>query len=94
MLFINSDISLQPTDTDLVGIDELEEVEEALEVEETDGIELEPFNLAQERRDGYFDEGGNYVENKNKDDEDEEKDAWFASAKGEFYTQSHAYIQG
>ena len=42
---------------------------------------LEPFNLAQERAEGYFDEGGHYVENK-KDDADQ-TDAWLGSADGE-----------
>ncbi len=69
-------------ETELVGDEEIHEVEEALEVEEEDGITLEPFNLAQERRDGYFDEGGHYVEHKNKDEEEVEKDAWFADSKG------------
>ena len=27
-----------------------------------DGIEIEPFNLDQEREEGYFDESGNFVE--------------------------------
>lgn len=27
-----------------------------------DGISIEPFNLDQEREEGYFDENGNYVE--------------------------------
>lgn len=27
-----------------------------------DGIRLEPFNLEQEREEGYFDENGNFVE--------------------------------
>lgn len=29
---------------------------------EDDGIRLEPFNLKQEREEGYFDADGNYVE--------------------------------
>ncbi len=70
-------------ETELVGVGDLEEVEEALEVEEDDGVTLEPFNLAQERREGYFDEGGHYVEHRNKDEEELEKDAWLASSKGE-----------
>lgn len=36
----------------------------------------------QERQEGYFDEGGSYVEHNNKDEEEAEKDAWFSSAKG------------
>ena len=35
---------------------------------------------AQERAEGFFDEGGHYVERK--DEDEDEKDAWFASAKG------------
>lgn len=70
-------------ETELVEDDDLQQVEEALEVEKEDGITLEPFNLAQERRDGYFDEGGHYVEHRNKDEEDEEKDAWLATSRGE-----------
>ena len=34
----------------------------------------------QERAEGFFDEGGHYVERK--DEDEDEKDAWFASAKG------------
>lgn len=40
---------------------------------EDDGIELEPFNLKQEREDGYFDANGNYVEYVGRN---ETKDAW------------------
>jgi hypothetical protein len=67
-------------DTDLVDDEELVGVEEALEQEEEGGMKLEPFNLAQERAEGFFDEGGHYVEKK--DEDEDEKDAWFASAKG------------
>ena len=45
---------------------------------EDEGIALEPFNLEQERREGFFDEEGHYVEKK----DDEEKDAWLASGEG------------
>ena len=62
-------------DTELVGDDALEEVEEALELEEDDGIKLEPFNLAQERQEGFFDEEGHYVEKRDKEEEEAEKDA-------------------
>ena len=68
-------------DTDLVADTELEGVEEALEVEEDEGVTLEPFNLAQERHEGYFDEGGSYVETKAEEDE-EERDAWLTSTEG------------
>ena len=69
-------------DTELVGDDALEEVEEALEMDEDDGIKLEPFNLAQERQEGFFDDDGHYVERRDKDEEEAEKDAWFASTRG------------
>ena len=69
-------------DTELVGEDALEEVEEALEMDEDDGIKLEPFNLAQERQEGFFDDDGHYVERHDKDEEEAEKDAWFASIRG------------
>ena len=75
--------ALSPADTELVGDDALEEVEEALELEEDDGIMLEPFNLAQERQEGFFDEEGHYVEKRDKDEEEAEKDAWFTSTKGD-----------
>ncbi len=81
-------------DTELVGDDALEEVEEALELEEDDGIKLEPFNLAQERQEGFFDDEGHYVEKRDKEEEEAEKDAWFSSTKGEgtlsHGTSSHA----
>eukprot|EP00891_Asterochloris_glomerata_P005942 jgi/Astpho2/5942/fgenesh1_pg.00080_%23_134_t len=57
-----------------------EEAEELAGQDEDEGIKLTAFNMAEERADGYFDEGGHYVENK-KDDE-EEKDAWLASGEG------------
>ena len=71
-----------PADTELVGDDALEEVEEALELEEDDGMKLEPFNLAQERQEGFFDKEGHYVEKRDKEEEEAEKDAWFSSTKG------------
>ncbi|KAJ0443002.1 putative CD2 antigen cytoplasmic tail-binding protein 2/Lin1 [Helianthus annuus] len=42
---------------------------------EDDGIQLEPFNLEQERKEGYFDQTGNYVEYVSNDI----KDAWLDS---------------
>ena len=66
-------------DVDLV--EDVERVEEELEVEEDDGIQLEAFNLKEERRKGYFDEAGNYVENEKEEDE-ETTDAWLASDEG------------
>ena len=35
---------------------------------EDDGIQIEPFNLQQEREEGYFDANGNYVEYVNKNE--------------------------
>ncbi|XAR53058.1 hypothetical protein NMG60_11021453 [Bertholletia excelsa] len=43
-----------------------------------DGIQIEPFNLDQEREEGYFDEQGHYVEYVN---ENEIKDAWLDSVE-------------
>ena len=65
-------------DTELVGDADIEAVEERLEAAEDDGVALEPFNLEQERREGFFDEEGHYVEKK----DEEEKDAWLASSEG------------
>eukprot|EP01018_Ginkgo_biloba_P035023 Gb_16472 [translate_table: standard] len=45
---------------------------------EDDGIKIEPFNLKQEREEGYFDSEGNYVEYGN---ENEIKDAWLESVE-------------
>lgn len=69
-------------DTDFV--EDVRDVEEELEGDEEDDNEvpLEPFNLKQERQEGYFDEGGHYVENKK--DNDEDKDAWLNSDEGAF----------
>jgi len=38
----------------MMGVDELADVEEALEEEEEGGMKLEPFNLAREREVGGF----------------------------------------
>ncbi|KAL0033088.1 hypothetical protein WJX79_002251 [Trebouxia sp. C0005] len=62
-------------DTDMPS--HVEEAEEFLDREEDDGVKLEPFNLAQERAEGHFDESGHYVENKK--DDAEETDAWLGS---------------
>lgn len=59
----------------------VEEAEELLDRDEDDGVKLEPFNLAQERAEGFFDESGHYVENKK--DDAEETDAWLGSEDGE-----------
>ncbi|GAB4814666.1 hypothetical protein N2152v2_001712 [Parachlorella kessleri] len=68
-------------DTDLV--EDLEGVEEELEADEDDGIQLEAFNLKEERRRGHFDESGNYVEGKDEDDVD---DAWLKSEEAKVVT--------
>jgi len=65
-------------DTDMPS--HVEEAEEILDREEDDGVKLEPFNLAQERAEGHFDESGHYVENKK--DDTEETDAWLGSDDG------------
>ena len=65
-------------DTDMPS--HVEEAEEILDREEDDGVKLEPFNLAQERAEGHFDESGHYVENKK--DDAEETDAWLGSDDG------------
>jgi CD2 antigen cytoplasmic tail-binding protein 2 len=76
-------------DTDLVK--NVEQAEEDLEVEEDDGIQLEAFNLKEERRRGYFDEAGNYVENEKKDD-DALDDAWLASDEGKVFLSIYRII--
>ncbi|XP_074577678.1 uncharacterized protein LOC141834126 [Curcuma longa] len=43
---------------------------------EDDGIQIEPFNLKQEREEGYFDDNGNFVEYAK---QNEIKDAWLDS---------------
>ncbi|KAK9806523.1 hypothetical protein WJX73_006788 [Symbiochloris irregularis] len=63
-------------DTDLV--ENVEEAEEQLQ-EESEDVALEPFNLVQERQEGHFDEGGNYVEGKA---DEEDNDAWLTSDAG------------
>ena len=55
-----------------------EAAEAAAELAEDDGNVLEPFNMAQEREEGHFDESGHYIENK----EDDGMDAWAAEAGG------------
>lgn len=70
--------SLQSAAADTDLDENLEEAEEELGKEEEEGVAFEPFNLAQERREGHFDEGGHWVEDK-ADDEDL-KDAWLGSA--------------
>ncbi|MQM17055.1 hypothetical protein Taro_050022 [Colocasia esculenta] len=58
------------------GVEDIARAEVHYEVNdsfEDDGIKIEPFNLKQEREEGYFDTEGNYVEYVAKD---EIKDAW------------------
>ena len=43
---------------------------------EDDGTELMPFNLEEERKEGYFDQTGNYVEYVNKDIKVQFSDPW------------------
>ena len=73
-------------DTGLVAnIENAEEGFEARkeEMEKEHGIELEAFNLIEERKRGYFDKDGNYVEKTEdeNDDDEEEADAWVASGE-------------
>lgn len=56
---------------------------------EDDGTELMPFNLEEERKEGYFDQTGNYVEYVNKDI----KDAWLESiADQPILAQKHSVV--
>ncbi|KAJ7519515.1 hypothetical protein O6H91_20G042600 [Diphasiastrum complanatum] len=55
-----------------------EEDYEVGDQEDEDGVPLEPFNLKQEREEGYFDAEGNYVEYRL---DREFKDAWLDSAE-------------
>lgn len=59
----------------------VEEAEEIADRDQDDGMKLEPFNLAQEREEGFFDESGHYVERK--PDTADETDAWLGSEDGE-----------
>lgn len=77
-------------DTELLT--HVEEAEEIAERDQDDGMKLEPFNLAQERQEGFFDESGHYVEHK-PDDEDE-KDAWLGSEDGEQHQPPFLHITG
>eukprot|EP00201_Polytomella_parva_P014533 CAMPEP_0175071850 /NCGR_PEP_ID=MMETSP0052_2-20121109/19507_1 /TAXON_ID=51329 ORGANISM="Polytomella parva, Strain SAG 63-3" /NCGR_SAMPLE_ID=MMETSP0052_2 /ASSEMBLY_ACC=CAM_ASM_000194 /LENGTH=213 /DNA_ID=CAMNT_0016339137 /DNA_START=6 /DNA_END=644 /DNA_ORIENTATION=+ len=58
-----------------------ERYEEDLQLDHTDDATgFMPFNLKREREEGYFDDDGNYIENKKKkDEEDGEHDAWLDS---------------
>ncbi|XP_076915712.1 uncharacterized protein LOC143575154 [Bidens hawaiensis] len=56
---------------------------------EDDGVKLEPFNLEQERKEGYFDQTGNYVEYVTNDI----KDAWLDSIDAEpKFVQKHSSV--
>ena len=59
----------------------MEEAEEVADRDQDDGVKLEPFNLAVEREEGFFDESGHYVEHK--PDNEDETDAWLGSEDGE-----------
>lgn len=69
-------------ETDLVGnIEQAEEQYDAAQMRKEDmekehGIELEAFNLVEERKRGYFDKDGNYMEEEEEKEDDEEADAW------------------
>ena len=71
----------------MLAVDDLEDVEEILEQEEDEGIQLEPFNLAKEREEGHFDEGGNYVEHREEEDASLQ-DAWLGSKDGSSFVYS------
>ncbi len=77
MLSVKHTVALA-ADTELVGDADLEAVEERLQAPADGGVALEPFNLEQERAEGFFDEEGHYVEKK----DEEERDAWLASGEG------------
>lgn len=67
-------------DTELLPVDDVEaRAEEDLEIPVQDGVEMEPFNLAQEREAGRFDESGHYLANSAGRDD---TDAWLTSAEG------------
>lgn len=74
----------------LPDITAAEEQYKANETFVDDGIKIEPFNLDQEREEGYFDEQGNYVEYVN---ENEIKDAWLDSAEIDQNLADKTYIQ-
>lgn len=67
-------------DTELLPVDDVEaRAEEDLEIPVQDGVEMEPFNLAQEREAGRFDESGHYLASSAGR---EDTDAWLTSAEG------------
>ncbi|KXZ50512.1 hypothetical protein GPECTOR_16g687 [Gonium pectorale] len=76
-------------DTEVVAHTERFE-QDTLEVEEEDGIKFEPFNLKQEREEGYFDEDGNYVFRKAAEGEagEEGKDAWLDSEEAKVVSEA------
>jgi CD2 antigen cytoplasmic tail-binding protein 2 len=67
-----------PLPDDVAVAEEVYEDEDEGERIEDDGTKIEPFNLKQEREEGYFDAEGNYVEYRNEDDT---KDAWLDSVE-------------
>eukprot|EP00879_Flechtneria_rotunda_P007400 GHRR01007762.1.p1 GENE.GHRR01007762.1~~GHRR01007762.1.p1 ORF type:complete len:636 (+),score=316.63 GHRR01007762.1:577-2484(+) len=67
------------TSADMSVLEEAEEdYDEPEESITSDGIPIEPFHLRRERAEGFFDEEGNYVENR----VDPEVDAWLDSLGG------------
>jgi CD2 antigen cytoplasmic tail-binding protein 2 len=60
---------------------DLKSYEQKLENDEEDGQIFEAFNLEAERDGGFFDAAGNYVENKDKDDQD----AWLGSEEAKVW---------
>ncbi|KAG2483126.1 hypothetical protein HYH03_018016 [Edaphochlamys debaryana] len=74
-------------DTEVVDAKATERYEKELEVEEEDGVQFEPFNLKQEREEGFFDDEGNYVYKKQGEGEDE-KDAWLNSDEAKVVSEA------
>lgn len=62
-----------------------------MQVEEEDGMTLEPFNLTRERAEGHFDESGHYVEHKA---DDGDRDAWFDSGEYLIYNPRICEVHG
>ncbi|GJP73204.1 hypothetical protein CLOP_g3943, partial [Closterium sp. NIES-67] len=65
-------------DTAFGGVEDVVGAEEDFQGEEEEKEAIEPFNLQQEREEGYFDAEGNYVEYR---EDTEATDAWLATAE-------------
>ncbi|CAI5475465.1 unnamed protein product, partial [Closterium sp. Yama58-4] len=65
-------------DTAFGGVEDVARAEEDFQGEEEEQEAMEPFNLQQEREEGYFDAEGNYVEYR---EDTEATDAWLATAE-------------